>query len=176
VTSNDSCPRQQSGYIKDARGRKVTQVDPVALHLLHRADERIPPEVLRELTRKIGIGKLSSSRLAFGSGIVAFACALLLLGSAIVQLATGRMALGGFVWRALLYQGVWVVPLVFWRAARRSRFHRIRQIMLDHLRCPHCGYDLRGLPVSPDDGATVCPECGCAWELGDKGSGNDRGR
>jgi transcription initiation factor TFIIIB Brf1 subunit/transcription initiation factor TFIIB len=37
--------------------------------------------------------------------------------------------------------------------------------MLKHRRCPHCGYDIRGLPVDPQDGATVCPECGCAWEL-----------
>ena len=33
------------------------------------------------------------------------------------------------------------------------------------LRCPHCGYDLRELPGDPDDGATVCPGCGCAWKL-----------
>jgi transcription initiation factor TFIIIB Brf1 subunit/transcription initiation factor TFIIB len=37
--------------------------------------------------------------------------------------------------------------------------------MLKHLRCPHCGYDLRGLAADPEDGATVCPECGCAWRL-----------
>ena len=35
--------------------------------------------------------------------------------------------------------------------------------MLQHRRCPHCGYDLRGLPPDPHDRAVVCPECGCAW-------------
>ena len=38
-------------------------------------------------------------------------------------------------------------------------------VMLQHLRCPHCGYDLRLLPTDPKDGASVCPECGCAWRL-----------
>jgi hypothetical protein len=37
--------------------------------------------------------------------------------------------------------------------------------MLKHRRCPHCGYDLRLLPIDSNDGATVCPECGCAWSL-----------
>ena len=97
MTSNDPRGREQSGCIKDARGRKVTQVYPVALHLLHRTSEGIPPEVLRNLTRQIGIGKLSSSQLGFWGGIVAFACAVLLLGSAIVQLATGKMAPGNCV-------------------------------------------------------------------------------
>ena len=36
---------------------------------------------------------------------------------------------------------------------------------IEHLRCPYCGYDIRGLPVDPSDGATVCPECGCAWRV-----------
>ena len=36
------------------------------------------------------------------------------------------------------------------------------------LRCPHCGYDIRGLPTDPEDGATICPECGCAWQLDGK--------
>ena len=40
--------------------------------------------------------------------------------------------------------------------------------MLKHLRCPHCGYDIRGLPTAPEDVATECPECGCAWRLEDE--------
>ena len=56
----------------------------------------------------------------------------------------------------------------FWRSGRRARAKLVCAIMLQHLRCPHCGYDLRLLPVDPADGATICPECGCAWHLGDK--------
>jgi hypothetical protein len=52
----------------------------------------------------------------------------------------------------------------FWRSGRRARAERVCATMLRHLRCPHCGYDIRGLPTAPEDGATVCPECGCATE------------
>ena len=40
------------GHITDARGRKVTQLDPVALHLLHR-HEAIPAEDLRAIAAAI---------------------------------------------------------------------------------------------------------------------------
>ena len=53
--------------------------------------------------------------------------------------------------------------MMLWMVAKAVRFGRIRSIMLKHRRCPHCGYDLRMLPTDPKDGATVCPECGCAW-------------
>lgn len=53
---------------------------------------------------------------------------------------------------------------VTWRIARRGRCRHICHIMLQHLRCPHCGYDLHRLPTNPKDRATVCPECGCAWQ------------
>ena len=39
-------------------------------------------------------------------------------------------------------------------------------VMLAQRRCPHCGYDLRLLPVDPEDAATIRPECGSAWKLG----------
>jgi hypothetical protein len=53
----------------------------------------------------------------------------------------------------------------FWRAGRRGRAKRIGELMLKHRRCPHCGYDVHGLTADPADGATICPECGCAWML-----------
>jgi hypothetical protein len=52
-----------------------------------------------------------------------------------------------------------------WFVSARVRFKWIRRTMLKYRRCPHCGYDIRGLPADPEDGATVCPECGCAWRL-----------
>lgn len=163
----DRTPRQRTGQIGDDRGQRVTQYDPVAMYLLRRHDAGIAQDVLRELTQRIGIGEFADTRVGLVGGIIAFACTLLLLGSIIVRLIQGQIAPAEFAWRALLYQGVWIVPLVFWRAARRSRFHRIRQAMLECRRCPHCGYDIRGLPVDPADGATVCPECGCAWRMTD---------
>jgi uncharacterized Zn finger protein (UPF0148 family) len=38
--------------------------------------------------------------------------------------------------------------------------------VLEHRHCPHCGYDIHGLPPDEADGTTLCPECGCAWRLG----------
>ena len=166
---------KRAGRIKDTRGRKVTQLDPVAMHLLHRHDEGIPREVLRELTQEIGIGKLADSWFGLCVGGIGFACALLLLGDALTQLIGGGMPFAKFVQRALWYQGIWAIPFAFWKAARHSRFHRIRQIMLDYLRCPHCGYDIRGLPTDPSDGATVCPECGCAWKSADVQAAGENG-
>jgi hypothetical protein len=57
------------------------------------------------------------------------------------------------------------IPFAAWYRTKRSRFAHVAAAMLKHLRCPHCGYHLRGLPADPDDGATICPECGCAWQL-----------
>ncbi len=50
---------------------------------------------------------------------------------------------------------------------RKDYTSRVATVMLTYVRCPHCGYDIRGLPRSSEDGATVCPECGCAWMLND---------
>ena len=58
-------------------------------------------------------------------------------------------------------------PMLAWHIARRTYFPRIHWVMLEHQRCPHCGYDLRGLTPDRTDQATVCPECGCAWHLDD---------
>jgi hypothetical protein len=56
-------------------------------------------------------------------------------------------------------------PLLAFRIARAKYVSRVASVMLKRRHCPHCGYDLRGLPVDSTDGATVCPECGCAWNL-----------
>jgi hypothetical protein len=52
-------------------------------------------------------------------------------------------------------------------AKRRGQRMKVLAVLLKHRRCPHCGYSLRGLPVEAGDGATVCPECACAWRLDD---------
>ncbi|MCZ6837250.1 MAG: hypothetical protein O7G85_15855 [Planctomycetota bacterium] len=36
--------------------------------------------------------------------------------------------------------------------------------MLTECHCPSCAYNLRDLPKD-EDGCTVCPECGSAWQL-----------
>jgi hypothetical protein len=71
----------------------------------------------------------------------------------------------GFLQKMAPLTAIWIGPLMIWMVAKAARYNRIRSVMLRHRRCPHCGYDLRMLPTDPEDEATVCPECGCAWRL-----------
>ena len=143
----------------------MTQLDPVLMHLLRRR-EVIPPETLRDIAQQIGIGMTRASQLALWAGLAGILCALIGLVIGLARLSAGSIVLGGFLKRILPFCGVWVGPFGFWMATRQVRTRRTTRVMLEHPRCPHCGYDLRGLPTAPEDGATVCPECGCAWRLG----------
>jgi len=153
------------GRIKDARGRAVSQLDPFTLRLMRR-HEIIPPDALDEITSEIGFGLEKGPRIMFIASLV---CVLICL-SAIVLRCVHMFVGGSFSLRGLLrgispFTGVWVGPVILWVGAYYIRFQRTAKVMLKHLRCPHCGYDLRGLPRDLADGATVCPECGCAWRL-----------
>jgi predicted RNA-binding Zn-ribbon protein involved in translation (DUF1610 family) len=55
--------------------------------------------------------------------------------------------------------------VVVWFSSRFVRRKKVCRTLLRHSRCPHCGYDLHGLPADEEDEATICPECGCAWRL-----------
>jgi hypothetical protein len=157
-------PSAQITPIKDARGRSVMALDPVMMHLLHRRDG-IPAEQLREMAQEIGIGMTKTTRVLFWISLLCIALALIVLGIHLVHgIATGT----GFrrlFRQAIPFIGIWVGPFIMWFGARSVRIQRIGKVMLKHLRCPHCGYDIRGLPTAEEDGATVCPECGCAWKL-----------
>ncbi|UCD76600.1 MAG: hypothetical protein JSV91_06680 [Phycisphaerales bacterium] len=154
----------KTGKIKDARGRSVTQLDPVMMHLAHQ-HQAIPAEALRRIAQNVGIGMTRANRLALWLGIFCFTCFIIAMVILLVKLDNGTIGPGKLVARLLPYCGIGVAPYTFWMGTRRVRFGRIKKVMLGHLRCPHCGYDIRGLPVDPDDGATVCPECGCGWKL-----------
>ena len=151
--------------VKDARGRVVTLLDPYALYLLRRHDT-ISEEVLGRLAAEIGSGWPRRQQVA-----CILACFLPLV--LIIVTSVSRWSKGVAV--GSLERNVAVVLLanyalgvcIVWWWARRNRLRRVCGTMLKHLRCPHCGYDLRLLPSDPADGATVCPECGCAWELDD---------
>jgi len=142
----------------------VTQLDPVVLHL-SRQHKIIPAEPLKRIAEDVGMGMTRANRLALWSGVVCFVCLIIALAILLTKLHNGRISTGRFVGSLLPYCGIWVAPLAFWMGARGVRFQRIRKVMLQHLRCPHCGYDMQGLPSDPDDNVTLCPECGCVWEL-----------
>jgi hypothetical protein len=168
-TAKEQSPRPKAGRIEDARGRKVTQLDPVAMYLLERP-EWIEADVLRAIAREQGVRITRGERAWLALGIVSALLIITLFTDAVV---TGR------IWTAAMAKSASLLffccmPGVIWYKIKRARFGNIAAAMLKHLRCPHCGYDIRGLPTDPDDGATVCPECGCAWRLDASRSGRTR--
>jgi len=162
------------GRIADARGRAVSQLDPVSLHVWHRYDV-IPAEALDEIVETLEPGTARLRRLTIA---IVPAC-VVLVAAWIAALyyfsdASARQDLVKTLTNPVIFGPSIICCLVVpWTTAWQARRKRVRFAMLKCRRCPHCGYDLRRLPVDPTDGATVCPECGCAWRLDDPGI--DRG-
>ena len=165
MAEGNSSSSWHRGRIKDARGRRVTQLDPVTMRLLHQHDV-MPTETLRKLAEEIGVGWPKLVRLTFFVMLVALVVYLLVTGVFLLtRVVFGNAGLDAFAERLLLPIPPLAGLLSIWFVSARVRFKRICKIILKYKRCPHCGYDLRMLPTDPDDGATVCPECGCAWRL-----------
>jgi hypothetical protein len=147
-------------YIKDARGRKVTQLDPVALYLL-RQHNVIEADVLRAIAHEEGVRITGRERASLFVGVGG---ALLVISLFTHAALTGDIRDAPYAKSASLVF-LCSIPWITWHHAKRTRFGNVAAAMLKYARCPHCGYDLRLLPTDPGDGATVCPECGCAWKL-----------
>lgn len=156
---------RRAGQVRDARGKCVSLLDPYLLHRLGRHDV-IPAEPLADIARAIGSGWART-------GALIFSVMWPLLFVCLVIAHVDKFG-GGFhvqrrellLWCVLA--GVLAVNVaVVWFYSRLARLRRVYRVMLEHVRCPHCGYDLRRLPVDSTDGATVCPECGCAWKPGE---------
>ena len=163
MAEKHSTPTDKARRAKDARGRVVTLLDPYALHLLRRHDA-IPEEVLGDLATKIGSGWPRRQRVAC---ILSWFLPLVFIIAASVVRWTKGVPVGSLERNvaAVLLANYALGVCIIWWWARRNRMQRVCRTMLEHLRCPHCGYDLRMLAIDPKDGATVCPECGCAWRL-----------
>jgi hypothetical protein len=159
--------RRPPTYIKDERGRRVTPLDPVELRLL-RQHEVIPPELLREMAKQIGVGLATANRVALWMTLLCTVCFAVGAIDHIRRGLNGTIDTRELSVNIVLFICTLGSLFLIWIGTRRVRFHRIARVMLKHVRCPHCGYDLRLLPADPEDGATVCPECGCAWRLEDE--------
>ena len=154
-------------HIQDARGSWVTQLDPIKLHLLRRHDV-IPADALRE------IAEATDRKWArWGYWLVGFNGVLLLaVWVALTYYVTFQSPRG---WGNPVIWAIYVAQLLLigggawftWVAGKQTWWPRVRLAMLKHARCPHCGYDLRGLTADAADDAVACPECGCAWLLND---------
>jgi hypothetical protein len=139
-------------------------LDPFTLHLLRQRKD-IPVEPLAAVAADLGSGLTRVTRVLFVASLLAMGPGIVALAAYVIRVFRA----GGIVWplpKWVLLANLWVIPFVLWMSAREIRSMRIHAVMLRHRRCPHCGYDLRLLPPDPVDGATVCPECGCAWALG----------
>ena len=158
--------KRAGGNITDARGRAVSQIDPVKWQLLHRYDA-IEADVLDEIVEALEPGTAKWRRHMIV--IVPVAICIVVVGFVALYWAGDASLRADLV--STLTNPALMIPTVVgcfiipWVAARENRFRRIRLAMLKYNRCPHCGYDLRGLPVSTEDHATVCPECGSAWHI-----------
>jgi len=149
-------------HIKDARGRKVTQLDPMVLYLLQKS-EPIERETLAKIVSEKGVRMTGLERAAMIGSLVLLAAFICVM---IVKLAGGQ-PWGELMRRMVAPSYLFIWPFIVWGGTRASRFGKTAAAMLKHRRCPHCGYDLRGQPSDPDDNVTLCPECGCVWELAD---------
>ncbi len=155
---------QRTFRVRDARGRLVSMLDPYALLLLRRY-EVIPAEALSLIAKKIGSGVDSKTRRFLTLLIVLSSISAIILVILAID-ALWHREYGRLLAKAPMFLcQMWFWPLIFWVNAKRVRYKRIQAVMLEHRYCPHCGYDLRGLPTSPEDGSTTCPECGCGWHL-----------
>ena len=167
--------RQQAGRIKDARGRPVSRFDPVKLHMLN-LPSIIPADALRPMVDQIMPGARRQRLIQVLSVALGF---LVVVGGTIIYFRYFSVWKGFDPVNVTIYiiQVVVILlgPFLAFRMARAQYAGRVASVMLKHRRCPHCGYDMRGLPTAPEDGATVCPECGCAWSLGNRPCADDNG-
>jgi hypothetical protein len=153
------------GRVTDARGRTVTQLDPVAMYLLHRHDV-IAADDLRTIATALDPDEMRRRRRA---AIFVPICIVLCFAGFFGYFHIFNRWRGWDPVLIMFATGYFIFPLaaliIGFRKARRARWQRTCRIMLHHRHCPHCGYPLQGLPDDTPDGATVCPECGCAWIL-----------
>ena len=162
MTANGLIPRHLAGRINDARGRKVEQLDPFVLYLLRQHDV-IDADALQAIANEKGVRPTRVERAALIGGLCGALLAISFLTHALI---TGDIRDAPFP-TGLIF--LCCLPWIMWyNINKKKRFGKVAAAMLKHLRCPHCGYDIRGLPIDPEDGATVCPECGCAWRLDDR--------
>ena len=164
-----SATTQRAGRIKDARGRPVSRLDPVKLHLLNQRSI-IPAETLRSMVDEIMPG---ARRQRLILALISTFTFLFIVGGTIIYFSYFSTWTGFDPVSVTIHviQGLVILagPLLAFRIARAKYASRVASVMLEHRHCPHCGYDIRGLPVDPRDGATVCPECGFAWRLSETG-------
>lgn len=160
--------RFRSCLIIDDRNRKVELLNPFSIYFSGR-DDVIERPVLKSIinssadsgSRKLQLLLLFS--IVFFIAMAYFAFWPEYQATRNLSHSLGQAVRSPVIYFALGY-GVLVIPWQL-QAERRIRRRHITKALLEQRRCAHCGYNLEGLETDADDGATVCPECACAWKL-----------
>jgi hypothetical protein len=160
----------------DARGRPVTILDPVKIYLLRPITKRmlnrpesIPESELRSIAEELDPYWTRRGWLIFA--VYAVGLALCYAGNLFYRFYVSSSPgwdLIGMLFPIAQFVLMFGAFYATWVVGKRARRPRVVPIMLKHRRCPHCGYDMRDLTPDEKDGATVCPECGCAWAPDDE--------
>lgn len=137
--------------------------------------ERFPTNKARRRALSVAIGVLGTHWL-YGVAVAGIVAA-----SVVTQFSLPRLGIP-MAWRGMVRWLVvaatviafWVLLLSFKKTIRRTLWRALADRGIPC--CTSCGYDLRLLPTQPEDGTTVCPECGCAWELGERPSAHGSGQ
>ena len=157
---------QQAGWIVDARGKRVSQIDPVMMHLLHKPGT-IPPDVLKKMAEGVGLNLTRGTRCLLWCSMLFFICLVIAVVICYSRLSDGNISRTRFFINLIPYFFSTFTLFFSWYSLRRARHRQIGKVMLRFRYCPHCGYDIHGLPLDAMKEYTVCPECGSAWNLPD---------
>jgi len=151
-------------FVRDAQGSRVTQLDPLELKLLHKYDV-IDHDTLIKVLDEIGPGLDEKTR----RFLPVLYIGVPLIGIVIIVMIIETVVKGDLSIllspRNIAISNVWLIVLVLWFRAKEARFGKIKKAMLNHQRCPHCGYNLFDLEPNPETKHTTCPECGSAWSI-----------
>lgn len=161
-----------SPKMKDDRGDLVRVFDPGGLNA--RRDLELSLKEFATLRSEIFPRTNVSRKITWREAapvLLALAICVVVLSVVVINFGPGpSRAWSIFFWplSAVMFVIITACAQVGWRARLRRLHPQIRSTMINHDRCPACGYLLTTL--QPDeDGCTVCPECGAAWRL--KGAG-----
>jgi hypothetical protein len=163
----------------DALGRPVKILDPVALHLVRPLTERvlnrpqaIPAAALLRLSEDLDRYWTRRGHLIIA--VYALGLILCYAGGLFYRYfisSSPNWDLVGMIFHVAQFVLMLGAFYATWAYGRRARRPRVIPVMLRHRRCPHCGYDIRDLTPDGRSGATICPECGSAWNLNDATTG-----
>lgn len=152
-------------YIPDDRGRRVK-----ALNIYDSRNTTVDSEAFptteHELIQR-HVEWFTGSNFLRGVAMLVLLAAVLILDSTPVGSWTSwprTLAHSGVIVTFCFLYILAIEPLI---GRREANF--VRGVMLRRRRCASCGYSIDGF--KPDeDGCTVCPECGAAWNLTSRSS------